>query len=176
VTVPLSEEYERQARELEDSATPLILKATRALAWAVYAVVLVKCALLVTSFVFQLLGANPDSSFASWVYRSADRSMDPFRGIFPTTELSDSSVLNLSLLFAAIVYLVLAMLVDAGLKWLGRKLSDRDRRIHELRSAARNARIQEYQAEQDLRVRQLTAQQQAGGTPQAPPSSGPSAV
>jgi uncharacterized protein YggT (Ycf19 family) len=197
VSIPLSEQYEQQAKELEDSSAPIVLKATRVLAWVVYVIVLAKCALLVTSFVFQLLGANPDSSFASWVYRSADRSMDPFRGIFPTKELSDNSVLDLSLLFAAVVYVVLAILIDAGLKWLGRQLSDRDRRIRQLQGAARDARVQEYRAEQDARARQLAAQQAAaeqraadsdvrarhlaaeeqyGSQPPAPPGTVPPAV
>jgi hypothetical protein len=123
--------------------------------------------------------------------------MDPFRGIFPTKELSDNSVLDLSLLFAAVVYVVLAILIDAGLKWLGRQLSDRDRRIRQLQGAARDARVQEYRAEQDARARQLAAQQAAaeqraadsdvrarhlaaeeqyGSQPPAPPGTVPPAV
>ena len=161
MSTPLSEQYERQAQAEKDSAMPLVLKATRVVAWVVYAVILAKVALLVTAFLFELAGANPDASFASWVYRSADRSMDPFRGIFPTRELSDTSVLDLSLLVAAAVYLIGALLVDAVLRWIGRQLSDRDQRIAELRAAARDAAAREYATDQQLAAQQAAAEQAA---------------
>jgi uncharacterized protein YggT (Ycf19 family) len=148
----LSVHYERQAQAEERSAVPFILRVTRLVTWIVYAVVLAKAALLATAFLLRLAGANPDASFASWVYRSADRSMDPFRGIFPTRELSGTSVLDMSLLFAAAVYLVLGLLVDATLRWLGRQLSDRERRVAGLRAAARDAAAREYELAQAQRV------------------------
>jgi uncharacterized protein YggT (Ycf19 family) len=154
---PLSLRYERQAQAEEHSAMPFILKVTRLVTWIVYAVVLAKAALLATAFFFRLAGANPEASFAAWVYRSADRSMDPFRGIFPTRELTSASVLDLSLLFAAVVYLVLALLVDAGLRWLGRQLSDRERRVARLRAAARDAAAREYELAQGRTTRKLAA-------------------
>jgi uncharacterized protein YggT (Ycf19 family) len=158
---PLSVTYERQAQAEEHSAMPFILKVTRLVTWIVYAVVLAKAALLATAFFFRLAGANPDASFSNWVYRSADRSMDPFRGIFPTRELSDASVLDLSLLFAAAVYLVLGLLIDAGLRWLSRQLSDRERRVAHLRAAARDAAAREYEMAQERATRQVAAEQAA---------------
>lgn len=156
---PLSVQYERQAQAEEHSAMPFILKTTRLVTWIVYAVVLTKAALLATAFLLRLAGANPDAGFASWVYRSADRSMDPFRGIFPTRELTGASVLDMSLLFAAAVYLVLGLVIDAGLRWLGRQLSDRQRRVAELRSAARDAASREYATAQERTGRQSNAEQ-----------------
>lgn len=141
---PPSVTYGRQAQAEERSAVPLVIRVTRLVAWIVYAVVLAKTALLATAFFLRLAGADPDAGFADWVYRSADRSMDPFRGIFPSRELTSTSVLDLSLLFAAAVYLVLGLLVDAALRWLGRQLSDRERRIADLHAAARDAAAREY--------------------------------
>lgn len=146
---PLSVQYERQAQAEEHSAMPFILKTTRLVTWIVYAVVLTKAALLAMAFFLRLAGANPDAGFASWVYRSADRSMDPFRGLFPTRELTGESVLDMSLLFAAAVYLLLGLLIDAGLRWLSRQLSDRERRVADLRAAARDAALREYAAGQE---------------------------
>jgi uncharacterized protein YggT (Ycf19 family) len=158
---PLSVRYQRQAEAEEHSAIPFILKVTRCVTWIVYAVVLAKAALLATAFLLRLAGANPDASFARWVYRSADRSMDPFRGMFPTRELSDASVLDMSLLFAAAVYLVLGLFIDAGLRWLSRQLSDRDRRIAHLRAAARDAAAREYEVAKERTTRQVAAEQAA---------------
>lgn len=159
--IPLSEQYERQAKEEEESPVPFILKLTRFVTWVVYAVIIAQVALLVTAFFLRLAGANPDAPFAAWIYRSADRSMDPFRGIFPTRELTGESVLDLSLLFAVVIYLILAFLVDALLRWLGRKLDIRERRIADLRSAARDAEIKEYEATQQLAAQERAAQQAA---------------
>ena len=38
------------------------------------------------------------------MYQAADRIMEPFRGLFPTTQITDRAVFNASLLFAIIVY------------------------------------------------------------------------
>lgn len=188
-TVPLSEEYERQAKELEESPAPFILKITRFVAWVVYAVVLVEVALLITAFLLRLFGANPDAGFTEWTYRSVDRAMEPFSGIFPTQELSGDSVLDFSLLFAAVIYLILAFLIDAVLRWLGRQLHDRERRVAELRAASRNAETREYEAAQQAAAQEraarhtaaavqaaTTEQQPATGTPpatDAPPGQPP---
>lgn len=161
MTVSPSQEYERQARELEESSVPVILKITRFVAWVVYAVVLVEVALLITAFFLRLFGANPDSGFTEWVYRSVQRAMEPFSGMFPTQELGGESVLDFSLLFAAVVYLVLAFLVDAALRWLGRQLHDRDRQVAELRAASRDAALKEYEAEQQRAAQEQVAKHTA---------------
>ena len=36
----------------------------------------------------ELLGANPDAHFVEWIYRAAANITEPFRGIFPTTEVT----------------------------------------------------------------------------------------
>lgn len=161
MTIPLSQEYERQAKELEESPVPWILKITRFVAWVVYAVVLVEVALLITAFFLRLFGANPDAGFTQWVYRSVARAMEPFSGIFPSQELSGESVLEFSLLFAAIVYLVLAFVVDAVLRWLGRQLHDRERQVAELRASSRDAALKEYEAEQQRAAQEQVAEHTA---------------
>ena len=65
-----------------------------------------------------LFGANPDASFAEWVYRALDRVMKPFRGIFESVDLSGNSVLDVSVLFAMIVYGMLALALRALIDWL----------------------------------------------------------
>ena len=60
---------------------------------------------LTIAFFLRLFGANPNAGFAEWIYRSAETLMGPFRGLFPDRVLSDTSVLDLSLLTAACVVL-----------------------------------------------------------------------
>lgn len=104
--------------------------------WVLYAIVLVNAVILTLAFLLRLLGANPDAGFTEWVYRSASRSMGPFRGIFPERQVGDASVLDTSLLFAAIVYIVVAMLIDGLLRWLGHRLVEQQNRSRREQAAA----------------------------------------
>ena len=52
---------------------------------------------------------------------------EPFRGIFPTTQVSDRSTFHASLLFALIVYLVVAVILHGIVDWLARRIAGIDR-------------------------------------------------
>ena len=48
--------------------------------------------------------------------------MEPFRGIFPSQELSGESVLDFSLLFAMIIYSILALALHSLVEWLSQRV------------------------------------------------------
>ena len=73
-------------------------------------------------FFLLLFGANPEAGFAEWVYRSLDRVMAPFRGIFESIELTGNSVLDTSVLFAMIVYGIVGLCLSAAIDWLTEKM------------------------------------------------------
>jgi hypothetical protein len=101
----------------------------RAIVWLVYAFAIVAIVIASMAFVLQLFGANPSSGFAEWVYRSASRVTAPFRGIFPS-HVNGNSVLDVSLLFAIIMYALFALLVHALIDFIERRRVesvDRDR-------------------------------------------------
>ena len=72
------------------------------------------------AFFLELFGANPSSGFAQWIYRSASRVTAPFRGIFPS-HVNGNSVLDVSLLFAIIMYALFALLVHALVDFIERR-------------------------------------------------------
>jgi hypothetical protein len=109
----------------EDSAVTTLTRVIRIVVWVLYVLVVVNAAILVMAFVLRLLGANPDADFTEWVYRSANRSMGPFRGIFPEHQISDDSVFDSSLLFAAVMYVLAAVVIDSILHWLKARLTPR---------------------------------------------------
>jgi uncharacterized protein YggT (Ycf19 family) len=165
---PTVQEYEDRAEAAERSPVPVFLKIGRAIVWIVYALVLITALLLTLAFFLRLFGANPDSGFVEWVYRSVERAMQPFRGIFPTHPINDTSVLDFSLLFAAICYFVVALLVDIALRWLTHRLKAQERKTAELRAqadlAAYQAAAQRNAADQSVReaaAREYAAQQAA---------------
>jgi uncharacterized protein YggT (Ycf19 family) len=167
---PVALEYEQRARDAESSAVPVFLKIGRVIVWIVYAIVLVTAILLILAFFLELAGANPDAGFVQWVYRSTERAMRPFRGIFPERQLTGASVLDFSLLFAAIVYFVIALLLDAVLRWFANRLRREQRQTAALRQqadeAARRAVAEQYTIERAAReaaAREFAAQQAAAG-------------
>jgi uncharacterized protein YggT (Ycf19 family) len=89
--------------------------------WLVYAFVIFAVVIATLAFFLQLLGANPNASFAAWVYRGAARVTAPFRGIFPTHVVTDDSYLDVSLLFAIIMYGIFALLMSEAVSYLDRR-------------------------------------------------------
>lgn len=99
-----------------------LLRAAKAVVVLIYAVVLVNLVLLVLGFFLRLFGASTDAEFTRWVYRNVDRVMEPFRGMFPSHAVSDQSVLDVSLLFAMIVYAIAGIAFHGLVTWLTDKL------------------------------------------------------
>jgi uncharacterized protein YggT (Ycf19 family) len=105
-----------------------MLWVARALTYFVYAYVVLTEIVLLLGFVLLLFGANPDPAFVQWAYRALDRAMEPFRGIFTPIELGETSgnveaVLDTSILFAMLIYGIIAWLVQAGIGWLSGRLA-----------------------------------------------------
>ena len=101
------------------STAPIaVARVARALTYLVYAFVIVALVLLLLGFFLMLFGANPDAPFAEWLYRGLRRVMAPFRGLFEPIPLDVRSVLDVSILFAMIVYGIVAMALDSLIDWL----------------------------------------------------------
>jgi len=100
----------------------------RAIVWLVYAFVIAAIVVATLAFFLQLFGANPTADFAAWVYRSAARVTAPFRGIFPSHAITDDAYLDVSLLFAIIMYGIFALLISELVNWLERKRDQSARR------------------------------------------------
>ncbi len=121
----------KPVRELpKDPGGVVALRIAKVLTWLVYAYFMLAVIILTLAFFLLLFNASETAAFTEWVYRSADRAMQPFRGIFPAAEGENGSVLDFAVLFAIIVYGIVAMLLSAGISWI-------DRKIHEERAKAR---------------------------------------
>ena len=107
----------------ETSTRVSVLKVARIMVGFVYAVLLVYLVILTLAFFLRLFGANPAADFTDWVYTAAARIMEPFRGIFPTVAVSDRAVFDASLLFAMIMYALLALAIHALINWLASRIA-----------------------------------------------------
>src|SRR4029077_3801512 len=65
-------------------------------------------ALLLIRLMLKLLGANPHAGFASFTYGVTDFFLAPFRGLLPTF-VSGQTVLELSVIFAILIYSLIAL-------------------------------------------------------------------
>jgi hypothetical protein len=153
-----------------------LLWIARAVGYLVYAYVIVVEIILAFGFFLLLFGANPTSSFVEWMYRNLDRVMDPFRGIFTPIELGTpgdaevASVFETSVLFAMIVYGLLAIAVNALITFLTHRMALLQREDYEYRRrrAAEQAAQRAQQAQQ-----QGYGTAPAAGTATNPPASPP---
>ncbi|PWJ26941.1 YGGT family protein [Branchiibius hedensis] len=105
----------------------------RVLAYLAYAYVVVVEIVLGLGFVLQLFGASQEAGFVRWIYRSMERAMEPFRGIFPSVDLTSSTngqhnaVLDTSVLFAMLVYAIVAWAIHLAIYWLTKQLNRYER-------------------------------------------------
>jgi uncharacterized protein YggT (Ycf19 family) len=102
------------------TAPVAVARIARALTYLAYALVIVALIILLLGFFLQLFGANPDAPFAEWLYRGLRRVMSPFRGLFEPVELDGRSVLDVSILFAMLVYGIVGLALHAIIEWLTR--------------------------------------------------------
>jgi uncharacterized protein YggT (Ycf19 family) len=65
-------------------------------------------ALLLIRLALKLMAANPNAGFATFIYSLTDFFLAPFHGLLPNV-MSGKSVLELSVLFAILIYSLLAL-------------------------------------------------------------------
>lgn len=98
------------------------LRFAKVLTWLLYAYFVLAVIVLVLAFFLLLFNASETASFTEWVYRSADRVMEPFRGIFPTKEAGNGSVIDFAMLFGVVIYGIVALLLHSLVEWLDYKI------------------------------------------------------
>ncbi|WP_235734544.1 YggT family protein [Nocardioides alcanivorans] len=126
---------------------------------------------LTLGFFLLLFGANPGPPFVQWAYRSLDRAMEPFRGIFTSIELGQTgnqveAVLDTSIIFAMIVYGIIAWSVHAGIDWLADRIAHLDRLDEQARRDRAQAQATQQAQAQWAQASQATPEQ----TRQYPPA------
>lgn len=155
--------------DTRDDGLIIGLRLGKIVTWVVYAYLVIAVVVLVLAFFLMLFNASTTAEFTEWVYRSAERVLQPFRGIFPTAELGEQgSVIDFAVLFAIIMYGIFAMLVSALVRWLDDKIDE-----HRLALAQRRyeARLQQAaQSQTPSRAQAQSAPQAQNPPQQAPPS------
>jgi hypothetical protein len=153
----------------------------RAISYLVYAYLIIVEIILILGFFLLLFGANPSSGFVQWAYRNLDRVMEPFRGIFSPIELGTAgndvpAVFETSVLFAMVIYGILAILLSGGIHWLTTLLHriDREQDEEDRRRAYADAiRQGQNQSQLDPTLPQMPAEPYpSGGAVPGTPATG----
>jgi hypothetical protein len=157
----------------------------RAVSYLVYFYLLVVQVILLLGFVLLLFGASPTAGFTQWVYRNLDRVMAPFRGIFTPIELGTTgndvpAIFETSVLFAMIIYGIVALVFGAVISWLSDRLGQFDAVEAELRRQAEYAAMQAEIDERRIAAARAAEAQatnaQAVDHPVVPPPPSPPAI
>ena len=146
-----------------------IVWVVRALSYLVYFYLIVVEIVLFIGFFLLLFGANPSAGFTQWAYRNLDRVMAPFRGIFTpiqlgTTTADVQATFDTSVLFAMIIYGIVALVLSAFIGWLSGRLGQ----IY--------AAEAEIEREAEVAAQQAAAQAAVAQQPAVPPSSATTAT
>ena len=142
----------------------------RVITYLIYVYVILVEIILLIGFFLLLFGANPSAGFTEWAYRNLDRVMEPFRGIFTPIQLGTTSgnveaVIDTSVLFAMIIYGIIAMVLSAFTRWLSQ-------RLRYLAAAEAEAEQREQQEQAAADVQASMAPLAATDAPTTPPATG----
>lgn len=100
----------------------LFIKFGRGLSYFVYAFTITACIFLVIAFFLLLFGANIDTPFVKFIYNGARDFMQPFREIFPVRQFGSNSYFNPGIIFAIIIYLLIAAGVNTFIVFITNKM------------------------------------------------------
>lgn len=113
---------DKDPRELGMRAEGYMLVVGKVVAYATYAYVVFIDVLLVFRVLLIALGANPHAGFARFVYRTTADALAPFRGLFPPHSAGETGYVDVSALFAIVVYLLIGFFVGQLIDFLNYKV------------------------------------------------------
>ncbi|MET3683885.1 uncharacterized protein YggT (Ycf19 family) [Alkalibacillus flavidus] len=80
-------------------------------------------AILGLRIILKLFGASETAPFVEWIYQWSEPLLYPFAGIFPSTVLDGTYVIEFSAIFAFIVYTMLGYFISAIILGLGNRFN-----------------------------------------------------
>jgi uncharacterized protein YggT (Ycf19 family) len=103
--------------EVQDTKL-LFIKLSRGLSYFVYGFALTATSFLTLTFFLLLFSANAATPFVRFIYETAAAFLTPFRDIFPVRSISETGYFSPSILFAIIMYLALALAMNALISYI----------------------------------------------------------
>lgn len=102
---------------------PAYLNIGKVLTYAMYALIIFAEIVLAFRVFLLAFSANPSSSFVTFIYNTSYDFLQPFRGIFPPKPVGETGYLDVSALFAIIVYGLIAWGFSALIGYINTKIA-----------------------------------------------------
>ncbi|MCA9344755.1 YggT family protein [Candidatus Saccharibacteria bacterium] len=116
---------------------PGYLKISKVIVWALYFYIIIGIVSLTLRIFLLLFSANSAAGFYNLVIRVSSDYLQPFRGIFPTKPVGETGYLDISSLFAIIVYLFILWGVGALVQYTQNKIditkAEQEKQLEQLR-------------------------------------------
>lgn len=103
--------------------TPTKWTVSRILTYVIYGVVLFGIILLSFRIFLLAFSANPDTPFVEFIYNTSSDFLQPFRGIFPPRPVGETGYLDVTALFAIIVYGMMAWGLTSLIAYIDKKIA-----------------------------------------------------
>ncbi|MBP7807507.1 YggT family protein [Candidatus Saccharibacteria bacterium] len=114
------------AKKQTSSEVPTYLNVGKVLTYAMYAYVIFAEIVLGFRVFLLAFSANDSSPFVKFIYTTSTDFLQPFRGIFPPKAVGETGYLDVSALFAIIVYGLIAWGFSALIGYINSKISEYD--------------------------------------------------
>ena len=143
----------------EQIEVPGYLKISKYVVWSFYIVIIIGIISLFLRVLLLLFSADPNAGFAELVATISNDFMQPFRGIFPPREIGETGYLDVSALFAIIVYMFVMWGAKSLVEYVEGKIT--------LTKAEQRDRLLELQARErarkaeEMKIRELEAKKAA---------------
>lgn len=121
---------------------PTFLKISKIAVWALYFWTILGIVFLVLRVILLALSANAQVGFTKFVYNVSGTYMHPFNGIFPSKPINQTGYLDVSALFAIIIYLLFLWAVSALVSYVQSKI--------DLANAKHQAELNEIKRQETL--------------------------
>jgi len=102
--------------------TLVFIKISRILSYFVYAYAVIASVFLSIGFVLLLFSANSTTPFVKFIYNGAAEFLQPFRGMFPPHQVTETGYFSASALFAIMMYLILAVALKSLISYITLKM------------------------------------------------------
>ena len=115
---------------------PGFLRLSKIIVWLMYLWILFGIIVLLLRVFLLAFSANTSAGFAQFIMNTSSDYLGPFRGIFPTHQVGETGYLDVSALFAIIIYLLIAWGFNSLISYIQRKIDlSKDTQQHEINAA-----------------------------------------
>lgn len=133
-------------QQKNEVVTPGFLKISKIVVWFLYFYILLGIVSLTFRVFLLLFSADSSAGFYKFVFNVSSDYLQPFRGLFPTKPVSETGYLDVSALFAILVYMLILWGVHSLINYVQNKI--------DISRAEQEKELAEIRRQQELAARQ----------------------